>query len=184
MLAAVTVTSITSCFLERQRYAGDGNMHSSPRILPLIHYGASNMSDEAALHVRWLRQSWSSCMKRLYRTAPNSRCCTPSFRTFQELPQLPTLRIHAKPFGSSSCNATFSRRYSWMQGCALLQIAAVVTQPGRPRGRGNKQPQPSLVAEKASALGYAQDQILSPVKAKEVQSTPCATNSLFVETDH
>lgn len=51
----------------------------------------------------------------------------------------------------------------------MMQIAAVVTQPGRPRSRGNrKTPQPSIVAEKALALGYAEDQILSPVKAREV----------------
>ncbi len=50
-----------------------------------------------------------------------------------------------------------------------MQIAAVVTQPGRPRGRGNKAPQPSIVAEKAAALGYAEEQILSPVKASEVR---------------
>ena len=53
-----------------------------------------------------------------------------------------------------------------------LQIAAVVTQPGRPRGRGSKAPQPSIVAEKATALGYAAEQILSPVKASEVHPPP------------
>lgn len=49
---------------------------------------------------------------------------------------------------------------------------AVVTQPGRPRGRGNKAAQPSIVAEKATALGYAEEQILSPVKASEVHPPP------------
>ncbi|CAL5230019.1 g13462 [Coccomyxa viridis] len=53
------------------------------------------------------------------------------------------------------------------QDCSTFQIVAVVTQPGRPRGRGNKAAQPSIVAEKATALGYAEEQILSPVKASE-----------------
>lgn len=55
-----------------------------------------------------------------------------------------------------------------------LQIAAVMTQPGRPRGRGSKKvPQPSLVAERAISLGYDEEQILSPVKASEVCPLPC-----------
>ncbi|CAK0784141.1 hypothetical protein CVIRNUC_007344 [Coccomyxa viridis] len=47
-------------------------------------------------------------------------------------------------------------------------VAAIVTQPGRPRGRGNKSiALPSLVAEQALSLGFSEDQILSPAKATE-----------------
>lgn len=50
------------------------------------------------------------------------------------------------------------------------QVAAVVSQPGRPRGRGNKStPQPSPVEALALEAGISKDQILCPVKASEVQ---------------
>ena len=61
---------------------------------------------------------------------------------------------------------------------------AVVTQPGRPRGRGNKAAQPSIVAEKATALGYAEEQILSPVKASEVHPQPRLRTPLMGGASH
>ncbi len=56
-----------------------------------------------------------------------------------------------------------------------LQIAAIVTQPNRPKGRGNKKvAQPSPVAQLALDQGWPQEKILSPVKASEVQILPVA----------
>lgn len=52
---------------------------------------------------------------------------------------------------------------------ADFEIAAVVTQPGRPKGRGNKKvPQPSPVEQLALDRGMPPEQVLSPVKANEV----------------
>ena len=52
---------------------------------------------------------------------------------------------------------------------ARFEVAAVVSQPGRPRGRGRKsaEPAPSPVAELAMKRGIAEDRILCPVKANE-----------------
>ncbi len=50
-----------------------------------------------------------------------------------------------------------------------FQVAAIVTQPGRPRGRGSKKvAQPSPVAQLVLDRGWPEDRILSPVKASEV----------------
>ena len=44
-----------------------------------------------------------------------------------------------------------------------------MTQPGRPRGRGNRRtPEPSPVEAAARDLGLQDDRILAPAKANEV----------------
>ncbi len=49
------------------------------------------------------------------------------------------------------------------------QVTAVVTQPGRPRGRGNRRtPEASPVEVAARELGLRDDRILAPAKASEV----------------
>ena len=55
---------------------------------------------------------------------------------------------------------------------ASFEVAAVVSQPGRPRGRGRSKakdatPPPSPVAETALARGVPEDRVLCPVKANE-----------------
>ncbi len=51
----------------------------------------------------------------------------------------------------------------------MRQVTAVVTQPGRPRGRGNRRtPEPSPVEAAARELGFHDDRILAPAKASEV----------------
>ncbi|EIE21613.1 Methionyl-tRNA formyltransferase [Coccomyxa subellipsoidea C-169] len=51
---------------------------------------------------------------------------------------------------------------------STFEIAAIVTQPNRPKGRGNKKvAQPSPVAQLALDQGWPQEKILSPVKASE-----------------
>jgi methionyl-tRNA formyltransferase len=50
------------------------------------------------------------------------------------------------------------------------QVSAVVSQPGRPKGRGNKKvPQPSEVEQLALASGLQPHQILCPEKATDKQ---------------
>ena len=56
---------------------------------------------------------------------------------------------------------------------AAFEVHAVVSQPGRPRGRGRKSsgpPPPSPVAALAATRGVPEDFILCPVKANEVRS--------------
>ncbi|KAK9908428.1 hypothetical protein WJX75_007688 [Coccomyxa subellipsoidea] len=51
---------------------------------------------------------------------------------------------------------------------STFEVAAIVTQPGRPRGRGSKKiAQPCPVAQLALDQGWPQEKILSPVKAGE-----------------
>lgn len=52
---------------------------------------------------------------------------------------------------------------------ATFEVCAVVSQPGRPRGRGRKSdvPPPSPVAELALKRGMAEDRVLCPEKANE-----------------
>ena len=53
---------------------------------------------------------------------------------------------------------------------AQFEVAAVVSQPGRPRGRGRSKggpPPPSPVTEAAMRKGVPEDRLLSPVKANE-----------------
>ena len=51
---------------------------------------------------------------------------------------------------------------------ASFEVAAVVSQPGRPRGRGNKKvPQPSEVEAAARAAGFSGAQLLCPEKASD-----------------
>lgn len=57
-----------------------------------------------------------------------------------------------------------------MSNCEI-QVTAVVTQPGRPKGRG-KVPQPSPVQLLAHERGLSEDQVLSPIKAREVRGIP------------
>jgi methionyl-tRNA formyltransferase len=52
---------------------------------------------------------------------------------------------------------------------ASFEVAAVVTQPVRPRGRGKK-PVPSPVAAAAADLGFGAERVLSPASAKDVRS--------------
>ncbi|GAX75937.1 hypothetical protein CEUSTIGMA_g3380.t1 [Chlamydomonas eustigma] len=53
-------------------------------------------------------------------------------------------------------------------GESLFQICAVVSQPGKPRGRGNKNmPVPTPVEQAARDLGFGEDTILCPTSAKE-----------------
>jgi methionyl-tRNA formyltransferase len=55
-----------------------------------------------------------------------------------------------------------------------LQIAAVVSQPGKPKGRGNKSvPIPSPVEQLARESGLADEQIMCPAKAKDVRCLGC-----------
>ena len=50
----------------------------------------------------------------------------------------------------------------------------MVTQPGRPKGRGNRsKPQPSPVEEAARAAGLPDDVIFCPVKARDVSLHLC-----------
>jgi methionyl-tRNA formyltransferase len=49
-----------------------------------------------------------------------------------------------------------------------VQVAAVVSQPGKPRGRGNKStPLPTPVEEEALRSGIGPSQILCPASAKD-----------------
>lgn len=52
---------------------------------------------------------------------------------------------------------------------AAFEVCAVVSQPGRPRGRGRKSGEaaPSPVAELAMSRGVAEERVLCPVKANE-----------------
>ena len=52
---------------------------------------------------------------------------------------------------------------------STFEVTAVVSQPGRPRGRGRKSdvPAPSPVAELAMQRGMAEDRVLCPEKANE-----------------
>ena len=52
---------------------------------------------------------------------------------------------------------------------SAFEVCAVVSQPGRPRGRGRKSdaPMPSPVAELAMKRGIAEDRVLCPEKANE-----------------
>lgn len=52
---------------------------------------------------------------------------------------------------------------------SMFEVTAVVSQPGRPRGRGRKSdaPAPSPVAELAMQRGMTEDRILCPEKANE-----------------
>eukprot|EP00887_Chlorella_sp_A99_P007684 scaffold20.g7684.t1 len=53
---------------------------------------------------------------------------------------------------------------------ATFEVAAVVTQPGRPKGRGNKRvPQPSPVEVVAVEAGLGREQIFSPERATDKQ---------------
>lgn len=53
---------------------------------------------------------------------------------------------------------------------ASFEICAVVSQPGRPKGRGNKRvPQPSEVEQLAVSSGFSSERILCPEKASEKQ---------------
>lgn len=53
----------------------------------------------------------------------------------------------------------------------LLQVAAVVTQPGKPKGRGNRGvPTPSPVEQLARDLGVQQEAIVCPASAKDVSA--------------
>ncbi|GAB4819162.1 hypothetical protein N2152v2_006208 [Parachlorella kessleri] len=57
---------------------------------------------------------------------------------------------------------------------ATFEVSAVVSQPGRPKGRGNKKvPQPSEVEQLARASGLQQHQILCPEKATDKQFLEC-----------
>ena len=50
----------------------------------------------------------------------------------------------------------------------VVQVAAVVTQPGRPKGRGSRRvPQSSPVAQLAASTGFDSSAILSPTSARE-----------------
>ena len=76
---------------------------------------------------------------------------------------------------SDGCVRVVGRQcsYSLRQKLALTprtwQVTAVVTQPGRPRGRGNRRtPEPSPVEAAARELGLHDDRILAPAKASEV----------------
>lgn len=49
----------------------------------------------------------------------------------------------------------------------------VVSQPGKPKGRGNKAvPVPSPVEQLARDHGFGNDQILVPIKARDVSTHP------------
>lgn len=59
-----------------------------------------------------------------------------------------------------------------LQVLLVTQIAAVVSQPGKPKGRGNKKiPIPSPVEQLARESGVADEQILCPASAKDVSSS-------------
>jgi methionyl-tRNA formyltransferase len=58
-----------------------------------------------------------------------------------------------------------------------LQVAAVVTQPGRRRGR-SKGPSPSPVAAAAAARGIPDDLVLTPEKARDVSSDAGIANMM------
>lgn len=57
----------------------------------------------------------------------------------------------------------------------MVQVAGVVTQPGRPKGRGKKQV-PSPVEAAALERGLSRDAIMCPVSAREV--TPITLDRL------
>ena len=64
--------------------------------------------------------------------------------------------------------------YSCMFPASFLQVAAVVSQPGKPKGRGNKGlPTPSPVEQLARQHNMPDDAILCPKSAKEVRSMCC-----------
>jgi methionyl-tRNA formyltransferase len=56
-----------------------------------------------------------------------------------------------------------------MSPACFLQVSAVVSQPGKPKGRGNKGlPTPSPVEALARQQGMPDEAILCPKSAKEV----------------
>lgn len=56
----------------------------------------------------------------------------------------------------------------WALGLAP-QVAAVISQPGKPKGRGNKSmPVPSAVEQLARDMGVGDDRIRCPATAKDV----------------
>jgi methionyl-tRNA formyltransferase len=64
--------------------------------------------------------------------------------------------------------------------CFPPQVAAIVTQPGKPKGRGNKStPVPSPVEQLARNRGVPDDLILSPKTAREVSSELSLLMSLY-----
>ena len=57
-----------------------------------------------------------------------------------------------------------------MNSNGLFEIAAVISQPGRPRGRGRKSsgpPPPSPVTQSAIDRGVDESKLLNPAKANE-----------------
>ena len=56
------------------------------------------------------------------------------------------------------------------QESAAFEVAAVVSQPARKRGRGPKAPMPSPVHQLALDSGVPDERILTPVKANEVRA--------------
>ncbi len=65
---------------------------------------------------------------------------------------------------------------------ALPQVAAVVTQPGKPKGRGNKAiPTPSEVETAARAAGLPAERILCPASAKDVSLRAAPSQGLLLE---
>ena len=75
--------------------------------------------------------------------------------------------------------AVFSQQLNHSLNLRNRQVTAVVTQPGRPRGRGNRRtPEPSPVEAAARDLGFHDDRILAPAKASEVlASGPCGIST-------
>ncbi len=65
--------------------------------------------------------------------------------------------------------------YNWtaaLRGSVPCQVSLVVSQPGKPKGRGNRAvPVPSPVEQLARDHGLGDDHIVCPVKAKEVRGT-------------
>ncbi len=91
-------------------------------------------------------------------------------------PHMPSNRGRAITWTRSTSYPSLSARDSYfMKLCSLpwLQVAAVVSQPGKPKGRGNKAvPIPSPVEQLARSSGIADDRILCPKSAREVSKPP------------
>eukprot|EP00955_Chlamydomonas_euryale_P096077 364982-Chlamydomonas_euryale.AAC.8 len=85
-------------------------------------------------------------------------------------------------------NAALEMRNTASTPAPLAQVSAVVSQPGKPKGRGNRKvPILSPVEAAARELGLADDAIMCPAKAKDVRvcrgvCVDCARSGLSSKT--